>query len=113
MGKTDEMQLLEDTMKVLDILSLFLAPDSDDYIESTEVRNPLMAAFEQIRTVYESIQDEDSVEDIRDKWENDKALKSGWNTVNIDEVECDDDCDCDACHDDCDEEEDDEENSIN
>ncbi|MBN2401190.1 MAG: hypothetical protein JXN64_02210 [Spirochaetes bacterium] len=53
----DSIQKLEESMKVLDTLSVFLAEDSDYYIESEEIRILLQDVFEKIRDIYESLND--------------------------------------------------------
>jgi hypothetical protein len=54
----DPIQKLEESMKVLDTLSVFLMEDSDHYIESEDIRILLQDAFEKIRDIYESINEE-------------------------------------------------------
>ncbi len=54
----DSLRKLEDSMKVLDTLSVFLMQDSDHYIESEDIRKLLQEVFEKIRDIYESLNDE-------------------------------------------------------
>jgi hypothetical protein len=53
----DPIEKLEESMKVLDMLSVFLIEDSDHYVESEEIRILLQDAFEKIRGIYESLND--------------------------------------------------------
>jgi hypothetical protein len=54
----DSLQKLEESMKVLDTLSVFLMEDSAHYIESEDIRILLQDVFEKIRDIYESFNDE-------------------------------------------------------
>lgn len=54
----DSIQKLEESMKVLDMLSVFLTENSNHYIESDEIKTLLQDVFEKIRDIYESINDE-------------------------------------------------------
>ena len=53
----DPIEKLEESMKVLDMLSVFLIEDSDHYVESEEIRILLQDVFEKIRGIYESLND--------------------------------------------------------
>ena len=53
----DPIEKLEESMKVLDMLSVFLIEDSDHYVESEEIRILLQDVFEKIRDIYESLND--------------------------------------------------------
>ena len=65
----DPILILEEAMKVLDVISEFINNESENYIECQEVRNPLENAFQKIYEIYEQHGDENIVEDLRDKWE--------------------------------------------
>ena len=68
----DPFDVLEESMKVLDILSEFINEESDNYIYSSEIRTPLEQAFQTIYSIYEKLGDDTLVEELRDKWENQK-----------------------------------------
>jgi hypothetical protein len=54
----DQIEKLEESMKVLDTLSVFIMKDSEHYIESEDIRNLIQGAFEKIREIYESLNDD-------------------------------------------------------
>ncbi len=54
----DPLQKLEESMKVLDTLSVFIIEGSDYYIESEDIRMLLQDVFEKIRGIYDSCNDE-------------------------------------------------------
>jgi hypothetical protein len=55
-----EIEKLEEAMKVLDMLSIFLMEDSEHYINSEEIRSLLEETFEKIRDIYESLNGEEN-----------------------------------------------------
>ncbi len=65
----DRYDILEESMKVLDILSEFINEESDNYLFSDEIRTPLEQAFQTIFSIYEKLGDDTLVEELRDKWE--------------------------------------------
>ena len=65
----DSYDILEESMKVLDILSEFVNEESENYILSDEIRVPLEQAFQTIYNIYEKLGDDTLVEELRDKWE--------------------------------------------
>ncbi|MBN2041206.1 MAG: hypothetical protein JW864_14275 [Spirochaetes bacterium] len=71
----DYMQRLEETMKVLDVLSEFLRENGENYIESEDVRQLIKEVFTKIRDIYEEMGDDEMIEEIRDTW-NTKSNKS-------------------------------------
>jgi hypothetical protein len=54
----DSLQKLEESMKVLDMLSVFIMKDGEHYIESQDIRILIQDVFEKIRDIYESINEE-------------------------------------------------------
>ncbi len=54
----DQIEKLEESMKILDMLSIFLMEDSEHYIESEEIRILLQGVFEKIRDIYESLNED-------------------------------------------------------
>jgi hypothetical protein len=54
----DEIEKLEETMKVLDMLSVFLMEGSEHYIESEDIRALVEGTFEKVRDIYESLKDD-------------------------------------------------------
>ena len=71
----DYIQRLEETMKVLDILSDFLIKNGKNYIESEDIRQLIEDVFAKIRIIYEEMGDDEMIEEIRNTW-NTKSNKS-------------------------------------
>ena len=69
----DSIETLEEAMKVLDIISVFVNEESENYIKSDEIRDPLEKAFQIIFDIYESLKDDSIVEELLDKWENNNS----------------------------------------
>lgn len=67
------LQTLEESMKVLDVLSVFLSEDSDNYIQDEKIRTLLEDVFEKIHAIYELVGDEAIEEELRDKWETEES----------------------------------------
>ena len=66
----DYMHKLEESMKVLDVLSVFLIKGSDNYIESDDIRHLIEEAFAKIRDIYDNLGDNSLIEEeIRNFWE--------------------------------------------
>ena len=68
----DPIDKFEESMKVLDILSLFLNKENENYILCDEIREPLEKAFQDIYDIYQQYGDPELEEDLRDKWEKNK-----------------------------------------
>lgn len=69
----DYMHKLEESMKVLDVLSVFLIKGSDNYIESDDIRHLIEEAFAKIRDIYDDLGDDSLIEEeIRDFWEKER-----------------------------------------
>ena len=60
----DYMLKLEETMKVLDMLSIFLIKESENYIESDDIRTHIEEAFVQIRAIYDELEEDPLIKDI-------------------------------------------------
>ncbi len=65
----DYILKLEESMKVLDVLSVFLIKESENYIKSDDIRHLIEEAFSKIRDIHEELGDDDILEEIRDSWE--------------------------------------------
>ncbi len=65
----DAIETLEEAMKVLDVLSVFINKESDNFIQDDEIRNPIEDAFNKIYNIYDALGNDSIVEDLRDKWE--------------------------------------------
>ena len=61
----DNLNILEDAMRVLDLISMFLHEESEYFIDSKEVRGPLQAAFDSIHDIYERLIDDSLIEDMQ------------------------------------------------
>lgn len=57
----DPIEKLEESMKILDVLSVFINKESDHYIESDEIRILIEDVFVKIRDIYESLKDDDYI----------------------------------------------------
>jgi hypothetical protein len=57
----DSLEKLEESMKILDVLSVFINKESDYYIESDEIRILIEEVFVKIRDIYESLTDDDCI----------------------------------------------------
>lgn len=55
------LEKLEESMKILDVLSVFINKESDYYIESDEIRILIEDVFVKIRDIYESLKDDDCI----------------------------------------------------
>ena len=65
----DPIEKFEESMKVLDILSLFINKDSENYVTCDEIRESLEKAFQEIYDIYLQYGDAELEEELRDKWE--------------------------------------------
>jgi hypothetical protein len=65
----DYILKLEESMKVLDVLSVFLIKESENYIKSDDIRHLIEEAFVKIRDIHDELGDEEMFEEIRDSWE--------------------------------------------
>ncbi len=65
----DPIDKFEESMKVLDILSLFINKESENYIICDEIRDPIEKAFQDIYDIYQKYGDAELEEELRDKWE--------------------------------------------
>lgn len=82
------LQTLEESMKVLDVLSVFLSEESDNYIQNDEIRLLLEDVFEKIHEIYESLGDDTIIEELRDKWEAEgsEASENEDNLYRLDDI---------------------------
>ena len=65
----DPIDKFEESMKVLDILSLFINKESENFVKCDEIREPLEKAFKDIYDIYQHYGDAELEEELRDKWE--------------------------------------------
>jgi hypothetical protein len=56
----DQIEKLEESMKILDTLSVFLMKDSEHYLESEDIRQLVQDLFEKIRNIYESLNENEN-----------------------------------------------------
>lgn len=64
----DSIEKFEESMKVLDILSIFINAEDENYIRCEEIRLPLEEAFRRIYGVYQKYGDNNIEEEMRKKW---------------------------------------------
>jgi hypothetical protein len=83
----DSIDKFEESMKVLDILSLFINKENANYIKCDEIREPVEKAFQEIYEIYQNLGDDSLDEEIRDRWEkyNNEDNESEEETVTDDD----------------------------
>lgn len=72
----DKTKLLEDAMRVLDLISIFLHEESEHYVESREVREPLQIAFEMIFDIYQTFGTDPLIDELQKKWDDEDTKKN-------------------------------------